>query len=91
MCTYQNVSATLSGSGKGSSGWFALSEANVYFDHPVHAMAEHTLNVDFLNRALGPDARVAVELEAGSARELAHAILAALDSVPPELLAAARG
>ena len=91
MCTYQTISAPLVGSGKGASGWFRLAGASVFFDHPVHAMAEHTLNIDFINRALGPDARVAVELDASSARRLAGAILEALESVPPELLVAAAG
>jgi hypothetical protein len=91
MCTYQTVRVQLGGSGKGAAGWFGLGEASVYFDHPSHAMAEHTLNIDFLNRALGPDARVAVELDAASARALAEAIVEALESVPAELLARAAG
>ena len=53
---------TISGSGKGGAGWFELTDASVYFDHPSHAQAEHTLNIDFLNPARGPSARVAVEL-----------------------------
>ena len=64
---------------EGADGWFTLSAATVYFDHPVHAAAEHTLNVDFINPALGPGARVAVELDPASARALAEAILAAAD------------
>ena len=86
MCTYLTEKIGITGSGKGSSGWFALSDASVYFDHPVHAMAEHTLNIDFANPAKGPSARVAVELTAESARALAKAIEAALASVPPGLL-----
>ena len=86
MCTYTTEHAELTGSGKGTSGWFRLSEATVYYDHPVHAMAEHTLNIDFRNESLGPDARVAVELTAASARELVAAIERALSTVPPELL-----
>jgi len=86
MCTYQTEQISITGSGKGASGWFSLSDATVYFDHPVHAMAEHTLNIDFLNPARGPAARVAVELTAESARELARAIEAALASVPAGLL-----
>ena len=86
MCTYQTEQISITGSGKGASGWFSLSDATVYFDHPVHAMAEHTLNIDFLNPARGPGARVAVELTAESARELARAIEAALASVPAALL-----
>jgi hypothetical protein len=87
MCTYQTEKIKIAGSGKGAAGWFAVSDASVYFDHPVHAMAEHTLNIDFRNPAGGPSARVAVELTAASARELARAIEAALASVPPELVA----
>jgi hypothetical protein len=79
MCTYQTDRVALSGSGKGAGGWFPLSAATVYFDHPVHASAEHTLNVDFINPELGPGARVAVELDVASARELAQAILMAVD------------
>ena len=52
----------------------------------MHAPAEHSLNIDFLNPAQGPAARVAVELTAESARALAQAIEAALSSVPAELL-----
>jgi hypothetical protein len=86
MCTYQTEQISISGSGKGASGWFSLSDATVYFDHPVHAMAGHTLNIDFINPQRGPSARVAVELTAESARALARAIETALASVPEALL-----
>ncbi|HUY52819.1 MAG TPA: DUF6295 family protein [Streptosporangiaceae bacterium] len=86
MCTYLTEKVDVTGSGKGASGWFKLSEATVYFDHPVHAPAEHTLNIDFLNPAQGPSARVAVELTAESARALAKAIEATLASAPPGLI-----
>jgi hypothetical protein len=85
MCTYQTEQITVTGSGKGAGGWFRLTNATVYFDHPVHAMAEHTLNIDFINPGSGPSARVAVELTAESARELARAIEASLASVPEAL------
>ena len=88
MCTYATVQAPVEGSGKGPNGsWFRLTDATVYFDHPVHAMAEHTLNIDFAAPAKGPAARVAVELTAASARELMAAIQAALDSAPAEMTA----
>ena len=62
---------SMTGSAKGpGSAWFAVTDATVYFDHPVHAMAEHTLNIDFAAPARGPSARVAVELTADSARAL---------------------
>jgi hypothetical protein len=87
MCTYRTEKIGITGSGKGAGGWFSLSDATVYLDHPVHAMAEHTLNIDFINPAKGPSARVAVELTAESARALAHAIENALASAPPGLAA----
>ncbi len=37
MCTYHTEKIEISGSGKGPRGWFRLSDATVYFDHPVHA------------------------------------------------------
>ena len=40
---------------KGPAGnWFHVTDGTVYFDHPVHAMAEHTLNIDFSAPAKGP-------------------------------------
>lgn len=83
MCTYITNKAAVEGSGKGAKGWFRLTDASVYFDHPQHALAEHSLNIDFLNPAQGPSARVAVELTAESAYALAQAILTTLASVPP--------
>ena len=86
MCTYVTETHPVSGSAKGPDGWFRVTDASVYFDHPVHAPAEHTLNIDFLNPGQGASARVAVELTAASARALAAAIESALSSVPPGLL-----
>ena len=83
MCTYATITTTLDGSAKGpDSKWFHVTDGTVYFDHPVHAMAEHTLNIDFADPSKGPGARVAVELTAASAQELITAIQAALDSAP---------
>ncbi|HEY7012180.1 MAG TPA: DUF6295 family protein [Streptosporangiaceae bacterium] len=86
MCTYLTEKIEVAGSGKGPVNWFSLTDATVYLDHPQHAPAEHTLNIDFLNPARGPSARVAVELTAESARALVRAIEAALDSAPPGLV-----
>ncbi|MGO9822203.1 MAG: DUF6295 family protein [Solirubrobacteraceae bacterium] len=88
MCTYATVKTSIEGSAKGpDSRWFHVTDGTVYFDHPVHAMAGHTLNIDFADPAKGPSARVAVELTAASARELVAAIEAALQSAPAELTA----
>jgi len=86
MCTYQTERVALRGSGKGAQGWFPLTDASVYLDHPVHAPADHTLNLDFLNPDRGPGARVAVELDPASARALAEAILTTLEGAPAGLL-----
>lgn len=72
----------MQGSGKGAAGWFSLRQASVYFDHPVHAPADHTLNIDFMDPDAGPAARVAVELGRDSAAALARAILRSLESAP---------
>jgi hypothetical protein len=79
MCTMIVEKAGISGSGKGAQGWFKLDQANVGFDHPTHAPYDHALNIDFVNEAQGPSARVAVELSAESARELVRAIETALE------------
>ncbi|MCU1591387.1 MAG: hypothetical protein JWP11_2643 [Frankiales bacterium] len=86
MCTYQTATLAVAGSGKGVDGWFPLTAATVYLDHPVHAAPLHTLNIDFRNPERGPAARVAVELDPSAARELAQSILAILASAPPGLL-----
>lgn len=78
MCTYSTERTEIAGSGKGPKGWFRLSHATVYFDHPYHAPLDHSLNIDFTDEAQGPDARVAVELSEESARALVRCIEAAL-------------
>ncbi|MBD0740372.1 DUF6295 family protein [Streptomyces sp. CBMA29] len=86
MCTYSTVKAEVEGSAKGpGSSWFHVTDVTVYFDHPVHALAEHTLNIDFAAPAKGPSARVALELTADSARALITAIQDALAAVPREM------
>lgn len=79
MCTMIAEQVQIQGSGKGREGWFALGQATVSYDHPFHAPLEHALNIDFVNEAGGPGARVAVELSAEAARTLVATILAVLD------------
>ena len=79
MCTMIAKQVKIAGSGKGSAGWFTLKEANVSYDHPFDAPFEHALNIDFVNEAQGPGARVAVELSPEAARTLVETILAVLD------------
>jgi hypothetical protein len=85
MCTYLTEKVEIDGSGKGAEGWFPVSHATVYVDHPVHAQYAHTVNVDFINPARGASSRVAVELTEESALALVAAIQHALASAPAGL------
>lgn len=83
MCTYVTFKEDIEGSAKGpGSKWMRVGTASVYYDHPVHAMAEHTINVDLAVVGTDPTARVAMELTPASARRLVSAIEAALAAVP---------
>lgn len=79
MCTMIAEQVKIEGSGKGVSGWFKLNQANVTYDHPFDAPYEHALNIDFVDAAASPGARVAVELTAEAARALVAAIQNVLD------------
>ena len=79
MCTMIAHQVEVEGSGKGREGWFTLRQANVSYDHPFNVPLEHALNIDFVNEAQGPGARVAVELSSDAARALVATILAVLD------------
>jgi len=83
VCTYVTEKVAMEGSGKGPDGWFALTHATAYVDHPVHAPFGHTVNIDFLAPERGPAARVAVELTEEDARALVGAITRALAAAPP--------
>ncbi|MGC9962663.1 MAG: DUF6295 family protein [Acidimicrobiales bacterium] len=83
MCTYLTSKTVLDGASKGAGGWFRVTSAMAYFDHPYHATHEHTLNIDFLNEDEGPTARVPVELTADSARALVRCIEEALAAAGP--------
>jgi Family of unknown function (DUF6295) len=78
MCTMIVHQAKIDGRGKGHSGWFEVKEANISYDHPYDMPLEHALNIDFVNEAQGPGARVAVELSVEAARNLVKTIEAVL-------------
>ena len=78
MCTMIVQKVPLEGFGKSASGWFDMNQANVSWDHPFHAPEEHALNIDFVNEAYGPGARVAVELSVEGARQLVETIQSVL-------------
>jgi len=85
MCTYTTERAVVSGSGKGPAHWTELASATVYYDHPVHAMADHTLNIDLAPADGSPNARVALELSAEAAVRLAATIVQTLGAVPADI------
>ena len=78
MCTMIVHQAKIQGRGKSGSDWFKIDEANVSYDHPYDLPLEHALNIDFVNEAAGPSARVAVELSVDAARNLVKTIEAVL-------------
>ena len=78
MCTMIVHQAKIEGRGKNADTWFELSEANVSYDHPYDMPLEHAVNIDFVNEAQGPAARVAVELTIEAARNLVKTIEAVL-------------
>ena len=75
MCTEVTTKVEVSGSGRAGGEWVGVDRAVVYFDHPQDVPLDHALCID----VWGTNERVAVELDAASARRLAHAILATLD------------
>jgi hypothetical protein len=78
MCTMIAHQAKIEGRGKSGEDWFEVHEANVSYDHPYDMPLEHALNIDFVNEAAGPSARVAVELSIDAARKLVRTIEAVL-------------
>ena len=78
MCTSIVEIVTASGAGKGVDGWFDLTHSVVSYDHPHHALLEEAITIDFVNAALDPGSRVAVELTLEAARELSGALIRAI-------------
>ena len=74
MCTMIAQQVNISGSGKAGAGWFRLDTASVSYDHPFDMPLEYTLNLDFTSQANALGLRVAVELDAASARKLVEVI-----------------
>jgi len=79
MCTMISMQTAVSGSGKGSAGWFPISQANVGFDHATHTQAEHALLLDFVNPQMGAGARVAIEMDLASGRALLAQLQATIE------------
>ena len=84
MCTSIVEIVDVEGAGKRGGDWFALTRAVVAYDHPHHALLEEAIAIDFVNDALGPGARAAVELSLGSAKALCHALADAIAATERE-------
>lgn len=79
MCTSIVEISDCDGMGKGDAGeWFKLTHSVVSYDHPHHALLEEAITIDFVNRALAPGARVAVELTLDAAKALSTALQRAI-------------
>ncbi len=89
MCTSIVEIVKAEGTGKGEDGWFDLTTAVVSYDHPHHALLEEAITIDFVNDALGPGARVAVEITLESAKQLSAALARAIAAA--EVMESTRG
>ncbi len=90
MCTSIVEIVGADGAGKGEGGWFPVTKAVVSYDHPHHALLEDAINIDFVNTALGPGARAAVELTLQSAKQLGAALARAIAAAEREESARSR-
>ena len=80
MCTTICHTTEVTGAARGGPGWFPVAQATIAYDHPGHVGREHALLIDFANPALGPSARVGVELDIASGRLLLERLRDALDA-----------
>jgi hypothetical protein len=80
MCTWLTTKIPATGAARGVPDWMAVTQVNVFYDHPVEAPFDHAVIIDFVDPAAGVGARVGVELSAASAVALVKAIEEALKS-----------
>lgn len=78
MCTTISHTTAVNGAGKGATGWFAVTQATVAYDHPAHHGSDHALLIDFADYTRGTDSRVAVELDLASGRALLEQLRTAI-------------
>jgi hypothetical protein len=74
MCTSIVEIVRAEGMAKRGEAWFALAQAVVAYDHARHAPLADVITLDFMNTALEPGARAAVELTLESAKLLRAAL-----------------
>jgi hypothetical protein len=78
MCTSIVEIAPASGMAKREDGWFPLTHSVVAYDHARHALLDDAITIDFVNSALPPGARAAVELTLEAAKALNAALAKAI-------------
>ena len=74
MCTSIVEIVAADGQAKRGDEWFGLTHAVVAYDHARHALLEDAITIDFINHALAPDNRAAVELTLDAAKALVGAL-----------------
>ena len=74
MCTSIVEIVAAEGMAKREDEWFPLTHASVAYDHARHALLADVITIDFINEALPPGARAAVELTLETAKALAAAL-----------------
>lgn len=79
MCSNLSFTTDVTATSYAKGDWIDVSRAVVSFDHSMRLDVEHALCIDFRSENGDPSARVAVELDAVSARRLAESIIATLD------------
>ena len=78
MCTSIVEIVAAEGMAKREDEWFPLTHASVAYDHARHALLADVITLDFINEALPPGARAAVELTLETAKSLAAALAKAI-------------
>jgi len=78
MCTSIVEIVAAEGMAKREDEWFPLTHAVVAYDHARHALFADVITIDFINEALPPGARAAVELTLETAKSLAAALAKAI-------------
>ncbi len=78
MCTSILEIVKTDGMGKGGEGWIDLTHAVVSYDHPHHALFEDAITLDFVNTALGPGSRIAIEISLEAAKDFSAALQRAI-------------
>src|SRR5262245_55462038 len=78
MCTSIVEVTPAAGMAKSADGWFPLTHSVVAYDHARHAVLADVITLDFVNSAMAPGARAAVELTLDAAKALHSALAKAI-------------